>query len=127
MTGMPFNPVSPLSEPARRCRPAKNRTFADTNLCPNYSNRMIPFTKRFSDEDLESVKQWIRDNLDTMPKSLQLSPSTFIADLPTTASYYIDIIDLHKDNPTYAGQIYHAFQIRERVEQLRAEGKAEGE
>ena len=88
---------------------------------------MIPFTKRFSDEDLESVKQWIRDNLDTMPKSLQLNPSTFIADLPTTASYYIDIIDQHKENPTYAGQIYHAFQIRERVEQLRAEGKTEGE
>ena len=88
---------------------------------------MIPFTKRFSEEDLESVKQWIRDNLETMPKSLQLNPATFIADLPLTASYYIDIIDLHKDNPTYAGQIYHAFQIRERVEQLRAEEKASAE
>lgn len=66
---------------------------------------MIPFTKRFSEEDLESVKQWIRDNLETMPKSLQLNPSTFIADLPLTASYYIDIIDLHKDNPTYAGRL----------------------
>ena len=73
---------------------------------------MIPFTKRFSDEDLEDVKKWIRDNLETMPKSLQLNPSTFIADLPLTASYYIDII---------------AFQIRERVEQLRAEGKAAAE
>ena len=88
---------------------------------------MIPFTKRFSDEDLEDVKKWIRDNLETMPKSLQLNPSTFIADLPLTASYYIDIIDQHKENPTYAGQIYHAFQIRERVEQLRAEGKAAAE
>lgn len=87
---------------------------------------MIPYQKLFSGEDLKDLYQWVKEHRAALPESLWLDDATHIPDLRTTAGHYLEIIELHRENPTYSGQIYQLFKIREKVEELWAkEGKTE--
>lgn len=41
--------------------------------------------------------------------------SYLIKDFKHTVKLYYDILDKHKDNPTYAAQIHHIFMMRDAV------------
>lgn len=87
---------------------------------------MTSYKKLFSGEELREIYQWVKQHQDALPESLWLDDATYIPDLRTTAGHYLEIIELHRENPTYSGQIYQIFRIREKVEQLWAEeGKTE--
>ena len=87
---------------------------------------MTPYKKLFSGEELREIYQWVKQHQGALPESLWLDDATYIPDLRTTAGHYLEIIELHRENPTYSGQIYQIFRIREKVEQLWAEeGKTE--
>lgn len=81
-----------------------------------------PYKKVYSPEELNELREWIVARIPTMPKSLQLNDATFIADLPATAGYYVENLDLHRENPTYGGQLLHLFRIREKLEEMEKEG-----
>lgn len=80
---------------------------------------MIPYAKHFNDSDLDDMLRWINENLDNLPESLRVDSGTYIPDLRTSVSHYLEIIPMHRENPTYSGQIYLMFRIRERVEAIR--------
>jgi len=79
---------------------------------------MVPYKKLFTHEELQEVCEWMEKNKSRFPKSLQLNNSTFIEDFPTVVGYYIDIVELHKDNPTYSGQIHQIFQMQQKLKEM---------
>ncbi len=78
----------------------------------------MEFKKHYTDEELNEVKTWFQTHFDHLPTSLQMDKATFIKDLKQTVSLYYDILDKHKDNPTYAAQIHHIFMMRNAVREV---------
>lgn len=81
----------------------------------------MTFKKTYTAEELQELTNWITEHLPHMPESLQLNKATYIADLHRTARYYLDLVKLHQNNPTYGGQLHHLFEIRQRLEALAQE------
>lgn len=79
------------------------------------------FKKIYSPEEIAEIHRWLTDNRDKVPASLQLDQATEIIDLPQTMGHFIEIVECHRENPTYGAQIYAAFKLRDRIEALRKE------
>ena len=79
---------------------------------------MVPYKKLYTPEELDEVCEWFKQNMHRLPPTLQLNESTFFLDFPTTASYYIDIVELHRENSTYGGQIHHIFQMQQKLKDM---------
>lgn len=73
---------------------------------------IMEYKKHFSGEELNSLIAWFEAHKDRFPASLQVDKATFIPDLPHTVRLYYDIVNEHKDNPTYAAQIFLLFKIQ---------------
>ena len=82
----------------------------------------MEFKKHFSDDELKQLVGWFEEHMERLPDSLQLDRATFIKDLKHTVKLYFDVVKLHKDNPTYSGQIYLLYQIKACLE-AQAEAK----
>lgn len=75
----------------------------------------MDYKKHYTVEELNDIISWFSIHKDHLPQSLQLDKATYIMDLKNTMVHFLDIIKKHKDNPTYAAQIYILFLIREAV------------
>lgn len=78
----------------------------------------MDFKKQFSRKELDEVETWFKERMDKMPESLELSKSTKIADFKKTLDFYLELSHLHAENPTYSGQIYHLFLMRDKIIEL---------
>ena len=78
----------------------------------------MEYKKIYTPEELDDLTQWITEKMPLMPESLQVDEATYIADLKTTAGYYLEIIELHRENRTYGGQIRLLFKVRERLQEI---------
>lgn len=78
----------------------------------------MEFKKQYSDEEIEEIKKWFKDNEARLPQSLQLDSATYLPNFKKTLSYYIDIVDHLKTKETYAAQIHHLFKMRDAIENL---------
>lgn len=67
----------------------------------------------YTKAELADLVAWFKERLDTLPQDLTIAPGVTTKELPAVVVRYFDIIDLHKENPTYTGQIGHLFKIRE--------------
>ena len=79
---------------------------------------MVPYKKLYTPEELDEVCQWIKDNKHRMPATLRLNDATVFTDFRATIDYYVDIIALHRENPTYGGQIHHVFQVQQKLKEM---------
>ena len=75
----------------------------------------MQYKKQFSKAELKELLGWFEAQAEHLPHSLRLDKATYIEDLPKTVKLYFDVVRLHGDNPTYSGQIYHLFKIREKL------------
>lgn len=75
----------------------------------------MEYKKTYSPEELEDIISWTTTNMNRLPKSLQLDKATFIPDLKQTMKNYIEICQVHAENPTYGAQIRHIFMMREKL------------
>lgn len=75
----------------------------------------MEYRKHYTDAELDELVGWFEKNMERLPASLRMSESTLIADFPHTVRLYFDIVRQHKDNPTYSGQIYQLFKMRDAV------------
>ncbi len=79
----------------------------------------MEFKKHYTDEEINEVISWFKENYDALPPSLHVDKATYISDFPATVKLYYDIALAHKDNPTYAAQIRHLFKMRDAVKELK--------
>lgn len=75
----------------------------------------MEYKKHFTTEELKEVIEWFDANREKLPESLNLDNATHIKNFKHTLELYYDIAREHNDNPTYSGQIYHLFQMKEAV------------
>lgn len=67
----------------------------------------------YTKEELDEIVSWFKARMDQLPEELTIAPGVTTKELPAVVARYYDIIDLHKENPTYTGQIGHLFKIRD--------------
>lgn len=72
----------------------------------------MEYKKHFTDSELSALVAWFKERMDALPQSLHVDKATFIPDLKHTVRLYFDIVAQHKDNPTYAAQIYLLYKIQ---------------
>ena len=61
------------------------------------------------------IKIWFDRHADQLPKEFVLNESTRYLNLPTAIKSFFEIWNIHHDNPTFSGQIYQLFLIRQKL------------
>lgn len=79
----------------------------------NISVMSQPYQKTYSQEAIHELVLWFRERFDRLPQSLQLRPGVVIPDLRVMVRAYLDVVQMHYENPTYGGQVHHLFEVRE--------------
>lgn len=75
----------------------------------------MEFKKKYTQEELGELCAWFSARLDRLPADMHLDKAIYIKDLPATVRHYMEIARLHGDNPTYSGQMYHLFLMRDNL------------
>lgn len=75
----------------------------------------MEYKKIYTQEELDDIINWTRENFKRLPQSLRLDKGTYIPNLHSTMETYIEICEKHKLNPTYGAQIRHIFMMREKL------------
>lgn len=78
----------------------------------------MDFKKQYIHEEIEEVIAWFEKHKNDIPQTLDLDKATHIPDFPSTLHCYIEIAQTHFNNPTYSGQIYTLFRMREAMQQM---------
>lgn len=81
----------------------------------------MEYKKHYTDEELNAVKEWFNSHWELLPDSVQSEPGIFIKNLRHTVTLYYDIMDQHKDNPTYSAQILQVFKMKDAAEKVMRE------
>ncbi len=74
------------------------------------------FKKKYTQEEIAELHGWFVRHAAELPETLQLNAATRYMRLKETVAELFGVYKLHGDNPTFAGQIYQLFLIRERLE-----------
>jgi len=77
----------------------------------------MEYKKHYTDNELRELTVWYEQNMERLPSSLRVDKATYVPDLGRTVRFYFDIMREHKDNPTYAAQIFLLFKIRKVLEE----------
>lgn len=77
------------------------------------------FKKTYAPEEIQNLLQWFKERFDRLPPSLSMGKRGNIPDLRRTVTLYLEFVAARHENPTYAGQVLHLFEIRDC---LKAEG-----
>lgn len=76
----------------------------------------MEYKKHYTEEELQKLSKWFEQHTDKLPASLRVDKATYVPDLKRTVRFYFDIAKEHKDNPTYAAQIFLLFKIKDVLE-----------
>lgn len=79
------------------------------------NDKGMEFKKKYSKEELEELCAWFASRMDKLPADMHLDKAIYVKDFPTTVRHYLEIVRLHGDNPTYSGQVYHLFLMRDNL------------
>lgn len=86
-----------------------------SNFAPEklLQRKKMKYKRKFTDEEIQDLIEWMERNLENLPQSLQFNKATFIPDLKDTVVKYIDLVHQHKDDPAFNGQIFQLFVMRD--------------
>lgn len=76
----------------------------------------MDYKKQYTAAELAELKAWFAAHKDQLPATLQLDQATFVPDVARAVAQLEEIADLHYANPTFSGQIYLLFKIRQKIE-----------
>ena len=77
---------------------------------------MTEYKKAYSAEELREIENWFQQREESLPAELHIGKEMFIPDLKHTLKIYLENAKLHRDNPTFSGQTYLLFRIRDLLE-----------
>lgn len=99
MMGLLFTPIIIINTPTLSPR------FIMENL----------FKTKYTQADIDEIKTWFDRHADQLPTEFVLNESTRYLNLPTSIKSFFEIWNIHHDNPTFSGQIYQLFLIRQKL------------
>ena len=73
------------------------------------------FKAKYTQADIDELKTWFDRHADQLPTEFVLNESTRYLNLPTAIKSFFEIWNIHHDNPTFSGQIYQLFLIRQKL------------
>ena len=74
---------------------------------------LIPYQKKYDRAVIQELVEWFRARFDRLPQRLQLRPGVVIPDVKVMVRNYLDIVQMHHENPTYGAQVHHLFEVRD--------------
>lgn len=75
----------------------------------------MKYKRKYTKAEARELCEWFAARMDKLPEKMRLSEAALIKDLPTTVRHYLEIVRLHGDNPTYSGQVYQLFLMRDKL------------
>jgi len=76
------------------------------------------YKKKYTKQDMDELRAWFKRHEAELPQTLELDAATQLHDLKRTVASYLEVYDIHGDNPTFSGQMHHLFLIRARLEEM---------
>ncbi|MBR1594332.1 MAG: hypothetical protein IJ659_06115 [Alloprevotella sp.] len=76
----------------------------------------MKYKPQYSADEVGELLQWVDENLDKLPQSLNLGREISIPDLRRTVEAYREMAQLHGEERPFSGQVYTLMRIREAVE-----------
>lgn len=73
----------------------------------------MEFKKQYTKEEVQELTSWMENHKDQFPLEFDLDKATHLNNLPQMVHFYNEVALLHVDNPTYSGQIYFLFRLRD--------------
>lgn len=73
----------------------------------------IPYQKKYDRAVIQELVEWFRTRFDRLPQRIQLRPGVVIPDVKVMVRNYLDIVQMHHENPTYGAQVHHLFEVRD--------------
>ena len=62
----------------------------------------IPYQKTYDRAVIQELVVWFRERFDRLPQRIQLRPGMVIPDVKVMVRNYLDVVQMHYENPTYA-------------------------
>jgi len=75
----------------------------------------MEYKTSYSKDELNDLISWFEMHLDKLPKSFKMNDFTLFPNLPKTVKNIILFLKLGKNDPTFSGQIYNWFVLREKL------------
>lgn len=72
-----------------------------------------PYTREYTKAEIQDIMQWFRARQDRLPESLVINEGFKIPDLRFAVKQYLEFVEVHYENPTFAAQVLHLFRMRE--------------
>ncbi len=76
------------------------------------------FKRIYTREELEELRSWYERHENELPVSLQLNEATLFKDLKVAVKAFLEVYRTHGTNPTFSGQYYLLFLIRQQLESM---------
>ena len=65
----------------------------------------IPYQKTYDRAVIQELVVWFRERFDRLPQRIQLRPGMVIPDVKVMVRNYLDVVQMHYENPTYGAQV----------------------
>ena len=80
---------------------------------PSRISSKVPYQKKYDRAVIQELVEWFRARFDRLPQRIQLRPGVVIPDVKVMVRNYLDIVQMHHENPTYGAQVHHLFEVRD--------------
>ena len=77
----------------------------------------MEFKSHYTKEEIEEAEAWLQERWDKLPSDFKLDEATKITDLKRTLENLIHIAKELHHNPTYTGQIFLLFKIKDKLQE----------
>ncbi len=81
----------------------------------------MEYKKLYSQEEIQDLLEWFKDNDAALPQSLVLDEAQAIPNLRFTINQFGEMIKYNWKNPNFGGHIHLLFRIRDKVKEAMAE------
>ncbi len=81
----------------------------------------MEYKKLYSQEEIQELLTWFKDNEAVLPQSVTLDEAQLIPDLRFTINQFGEMIKCNWKNPNFGAHIHLLFRIRDRVKEAMAE------
>lgn len=76
------------------------------------------FKTQYNKEEVEEVINWFEEQMEQLPRELQISNSMRTSNLPDTVKKLIKFVESNEQTATFSGYASHLFLIRERLKTM---------
>lgn len=78
----------------------------------------MEYKKKYTVREMQELAGWFQRHAAELPDTLQLDDAAFYSDLRFTVEGFFSVYEQHGEKPSFSGEIYQLFRIKERLVEL---------